>query len=66
VQLHEDVRQRARVAAAPAADAADLLAAEGNGRQRSRLRPDALERLDRRDDPERPVEAPALGHRVEV
>ncbi len=62
VELEEGRRHLLVPAERPAADAADLLAPEGDGR----AAPGLLDRLDRRDDTERAVELPSLRNGVEM
>ena len=62
VHLEEAGRRVAVLDEGRAADAARLLLPE----DRNGALADALDRLDRRDDPECAVELAALGHRVEV
>src|SRR5439155_5715758 len=62
VHLEEALRQRAARDEGGAPDTAALLVSKnGHGSL-----PDALDRLDRRDDPERTVELPSEGHRIQM
>jgi hypothetical protein len=62
VHLEEGIGEAAPLHACMAADAADLLAAEDHDSAAA----GALDRLDRGDDSERPVELSALRDRVQV